>query len=204
MALNTSQLFIKRLMDILFSSIGLIVLFPLLLVISLIIKLESKGPFLFIQERVGKDNKNFNIFKFRTMYVGSERKGLLTIGDHDPRVTRIGYILRKYKLDEFPQLLNVLLGSMSFVGPRPEVRKYVNLYSQEDLIILSVRPGITSNASIIYRHEVELLRLADNPEEFYAHTILPEKLKLYHNYIENQDLTLDAQIIFKTILVVFK
>ena len=204
MALNTSQLFIKRLMDILFSSIGLIVLFPLLLVISLIIKLESKGQFLFIQERVGKDNKNFNIFKFRTMYVGSERKGLLTIGDHDPRVTRIGYILRKYKLDEFPQLLNVLLGSMSFVGPRPEVRKYVNLYSQEDLIILSVRPGITSNASIIYRHEVELLRLADNPEEFYAHTILPEKLKLYHNYIENQDLTLDAQIIFKTILVVFK
>ncbi|HPF97310.1 MAG: sugar transferase [Mangrovimonas sp.] len=204
MALNTSQLFIKRLMDILFSSIGLIVLFPLLLVISLIIKLESKGPFLFIQERVGKDNKNFNIFKFRTMYVGSERKGLLTIGDHDPRVTRIGYILRKYKLDEFPQLLNVLLGSMSFVGPRPEVRKYVNLYSQEDLIILSVRPGITSNASIIYRHEVELLRLADNPEEFYAHTILPEKLKLYHNYIENQDLMLDAQIIFKTILVVFK
>ncbi|MCB0427998.1 MAG: sugar transferase [Mangrovimonas sp.] len=204
MALNTSQLFIKRLMDILFSSIGLIVLFPLLLVISLIIKLESKGPFLFIQERVGKDNKNFNIFKFRTMYVGSERKGLLTIGDHDPRVTRIGYILRKYKLDEFPQLLNVLLGSMSFVGPRPEVRKYVNLYSREDLIILSVRPGITSNASIIYRHEVELLRLADNPEEFYAHTILPEKLKLYHNYIENQDLTLDAQIIFKTILVVFK
>ncbi len=204
MALNTSQLFIKRLMDILFSSIGLIVLFPLLLVISLIIKLESKGPFLFIQERVGKDNKNFNIFKFRTMYVGSERKGLLTIGDHDPRVTRIGYILRKYKLDEFPQLLNVLLGSMSFVGPRPEVRKYVNLYSQEDLIILSVRPGITSNASIIYRHEVELLRLADNPEEFYALTILPEKLKLYHNYIENQDLTLDAQIIFKTILVVFK
>jgi len=191
-------------MDILFSSIGLIVLFPLLLVISLIIKLESKGPFLFIQERVGKDNKNFNIFKFRTMYVGSERKGLLTIGDHDPRVTRIGYILRKYKLDEFPQLLNVLLGSMSFVGPRPEVRKYVNLYSQEDLIILSVRPGITSNASIIYRHEVELLRLADNPEEFYAHTILPEKLKLYHNYIENQDLMLDAQIIFKTILVVFK
>lgn len=191
-------------MDILFSSIGLIVLFPLLLVISLIIKLESKGPFLFIQERVGKDNKNFNIFKFRTMYVGSERKGLLTIGDHDPRVTRIGYILRKYKLDEFPQLLNVLLGSMSFVGPRPEVRKYVNLYSQEDLIILSVRPGITSNASIIYRHEVELLRLADNPEEFYALTILPEKLKLYHNYIENQDLTLDAQIIFKTILVVFK
>ncbi|MEZ4975518.1 MAG: sugar transferase [Flavobacteriaceae bacterium] len=204
MALNTSQLFIKRLMDILFSSIGLIVLFPLLLVISLIIKLESKGPFLFIQERVGKDNKNFNIFKFRTMYVGSERKGLLTIGDHDPRVTRIGYILRKYKLDEFPQLLNVLLGSMSFVGPRPEVRKYVNLYSQEDLIILSVKPGITSNASIIYRHEVELLRLADNPEEFYAHTILPEKLKLYHNYIENQDLMLDAQIIFKTILVVFK
>ncbi|MCB0436365.1 MAG: sugar transferase [Mangrovimonas sp.] len=204
MALNTSQLFIKRLMDILFSSIGLIVLFPLLLVISLIIKLESKGPFLFIQERVGKDNKNFNIFKFRTMYVGSERKGLLTIGDHDPRVTRIGYILRKYKLDEFPQLLNVLLGSMSFVGPRPEVRKYVNLYSREDLIILSVRPGITSNASIIYRHEVELLRLADNPEEFYAHTILPEKLKLYHNYIENQDLMLDAQIIFKTILVVFK
>lgn len=195
---------IKRSFDIVFSLLGLILLSPLLLFITVLIKLESKGSSLFIQNRVGKGNKDFDVFKFRTMYVGSEKKGLLTIGDHDPRVTKVGYFLRKYKIDELPQLINVFLGSMSFVGPRPEVRKYVDFYSTYDLKVLSAKPGITSNASIIFRHEVELLKLAGNPEEYYVGTILPQKLKLYHEYLEKQSFYFDMQIILKTILVVFK
>ena len=154
---------IKRLFDIIFSLIGLILLLPLLLIIAILLKLESKGPVFYKQVRVGFNSTNFKIFKFRTMFVGSDKKGLLTLGDRDPRVTNIGFFLRKYKLDELPQLINVFIGNMSFVGPRPEVRKYVDLYSESDLEILSVKPGITDYASIVFRDEAQLLKDTDNP-----------------------------------------
>lgn len=190
---------IKRVFDIVFSLIGLIILLPLLLIIALLIKLESKGPVFYMQTRVGQHNKDFKIFKYRTMFVGSDKKGLLTLGDRDPRVTKIGFFLRKYKLDELPQLINVLLGSMSFVGPRPEVRKYVDFYSEEDLKVLRLKPGITDFASIEYRDEAELLKTAENPEAFYIETILPEKLKLHKKYVNSQGLWTDFKIILKTI-----
>jgi len=190
---------IKRVFDIVFSLIGLIILLPLLLIIALLIKLESKGPVFYMQTRVGQHNKDFKIFKYRTMFVGSDKKGLLTLGDKDPRVTKIGFFLRKYKLDELPQLINVLLGSMSFVGPRPEVRKYVDFYSEEDLKVLRLKPGITDFASIEYRDEAELLKTAEDPEAFYIETILPEKLKLHKKYINSQGLWTDFKIILKTI-----
>jgi len=174
---------LKRLFDIIFALIGLISLSPILVIISLLILLDSKGPVLFNQVRVGLNNKDFKIFKFRTMRLGSDKLGLLTVGDKDPRITRIGYFLRKYKLDEFPQLFNVLIGNMSFVGPRPEVRKYVNLYSKEDLEILNVKPGITDYASIKYRNEVELIKQIDNPEKIYIEEIMPEKILICLNQL---------------------
>ncbi|WP_191859623.1 sugar transferase [Hanstruepera ponticola] len=193
---------IKRLFDIVFSLIGLILLLPLLLIIALIIIVESKGSVFYKQVRVGKDNTNFKIFKFRTMFVGSDKKGLLTVGNKDPRVTITGYFLRKYKLDELPQLINVLLGNMSFVGPRPEVRHYVNFYSKDDLIILTVKPGITDYASIYFRNEVEILKASDNPEKLYIEQILPKKIALNKQYIENNSLFTDIKIILKTILTI--
>ena len=193
---------IKRLFDIVFSLIGLILLLPLLLIIALIIKVESKGSVFYKQVRVGKNNTNFKIFKFRTMFIGSDKKGLLTVGNKDPRVTKTGYFLRKYKLDELPQLINVLLGNMSFVGPRPEVRHYVNFYSKDDLIILTVKPGITDYASIYFRNEVEILKASDNPEKLYIEQILPKKIALNKQYIENNSLFTDIKIILKTILTI--
>lgn len=190
---------LKRLFDIIFSSLGLILLLPLLLVIALILKLESEGAVFYKQVRVGKGNLDFKIFKFRTMFIGSDKKGLLTVGDRDPRVTNTGFFLRKYKLDELPQLINVFLGSMSFVGPRPEVRHYVNYYSADDMQILSVKPGITDYASIIFRDEAELLKTAENPEELYINTILPQKIALNKKYIESASLLVDFKIIIKTI-----
>lgn len=193
---------VKRSFDIIFSSLGLILFLPLLLIIAFLIKLESQGPIFFRQSRVGKNNKDFKIFKFRTMFIGSDKKGLLTVGNRDPRVTKVGYFLRKYKLDELPQLINVLLGNMSFVGPRPEVRHYVNFYSESDLKILSVKPGITDYASIHFRNEVELLRESENPEKFYIEHILPEKIALNNKYIEQNSLLIDIKIIFKTLLTI--
>lgn len=193
---------IKRIFDIIFSFFGLILLLPLLLIVALLIKLESKGPLFYLQTRVGRHNKDFEIFKFRTMFVGSDKKGLLTLGDRDPRVTKIGYFLRKYKLDELPQLINVLIGNMSFVGPRPEVRKYVNYYSHADLIVLNAKPGITDYASIIYRDEAELLKEANNPELFYIENILPKKLELNKKYINSPGLFTDLKIILKTIQII--
>lgn len=190
---------LKRLFDIAFSLLGLILLLPLLIVVALILKLESKGPIFYNQVRVGKGNSDFKIFKFRTMYTGSDKKGLLTVGDKDPRVTRFGYILRKYKLDELPQLINVFMGTMSFVGPRPEVRHYVNYYSVEDLEILSIKPGITDYASIVFRNEAELLKTAKNPEHLYINTILPQKIALNKKYITSPGLLIDLKIITKTI-----
>tara|TARA_R110000868_G_scaffold82992_3_gene234401 strand:+ start:4724 stop:5272 length:549 start_codon:yes stop_codon:yes gene_type:complete len=173
---------------------------PVLLIIAIIIKLDSKGSTLFIQPRVGKNNKDFNIFKFRTMYVESDKKGLLTLGNHDSRITKVGYFLRRYKIDEFPQLLNILIGHMSFVGPRPELRKYVNYYKEDDMIIFSVRPGITGLASIEYRNEVELLKAADDPEQYFVHTIIPEKLKLNKRYIKNKNFFFDLKLMIITVV----
>lgn len=196
---------IKRSFDLIFSIIGLTFLFPVLTIIALIIKIDSKGPVFFIQPRVGKDNKNFDIFKFRTMRIKSESEGLLTLGNHDSRITKVGYFLRRYKIDEFPQLLNILKGDMSFVGPRPDLREYVNHYKPEDYIIFTVRPGITGLASIHYRNEVELLKAADNPEEYYIKTIIPDKLRYNKIYIENHNFFFDLKLIFITVLrVLFK
>jgi len=189
----------KRIFDIVFSCLGLILLAPVLVVLAIIIKLDSKGPVLFIQPRVGLNNKDFNIFKFRTMQMESDKKGLLTLGNKDSRITKVGYFLRRYKIDEFPQLLNIVIGDMSFVGPRPELRKYVNYYPQEDLSVLSVRPGITGLASIEFRNEVELLKAAKDPETYFIESIIPEKLKLNKLYIEKRSFWLDLKLIIITI-----
>jgi len=192
----------KRLFDITFSLLGLILIFPILLLIALIIKLDSKGPILFIQGRVGKNNKDFKIFKFRTMRIQSDKKGLLTLGNKDSRITKIGYFLRRYKIDEFPQLFNILKGDMSFVGPRPELRYYVNFYNEDDMKIFKVRPGITGLASLKYRNEVELLKAAEDPETFFIETIIPDKLKYNKEYIKRQNFFFDLKLIGLTIIKV--
>lgn len=175
-------------------------LFPLFVILSILIVLDSKGGIFYRQVRVGKNNKDFKILKFRTMYSDSDKKGLLTIGNKDNRITRSGYYLRKYKLDELPQLFNVLKGEMSFVGPRPEVRKYVDLYDETQKKVLQVKPGITDYASIEYRNENEILSKSNNPEQTYINEIMPAKLKLNLKYIEDQSLLTDIKIIIKTII----
>lgn len=187
-----------RFFDILFSAIGLLILSPLLLIIALLIKISSKGPVLYKQSRVGLLNIDFLVWKFRTMKVNSDKNGLLTVGGRDPRITGIGYYLRKYKLDELPQLFNVLFGTMSIVGPRPEVRKYVDLYTSEQQKVLSVRPGITDWASIIYRDENVILEKSEDPERDYIHLILPDKIKYNLIYIGNQSAKEYFKIIFNT------
>lgn len=186
-------------MDIFFSLIGLILLFPLFLIIGLIIILDSKGGVFYKQTRVGKDGKDFKLFKFRSMAVGSDQKGLLTVGGNDSRITKPGYFIRKYKIDELPQLINVFIGDMSLVGPRPEVRKYVDLYNQEQQKVLSVKPGITDYASIAYINENEVLGKSSNPEKNYIEEVMPSKLKLNLKYIEEKSVITDIKIIFKTI-----
>ena len=193
---------LKRLFDVVFSVTGLILLFPILLLISIIIKLDSKGPVLFIQGRVGKNNSDFSIYKFRTMRVQSDKKGLLTLGNNDSRITKMGYFLRRYKIDEFPQLINILKGDMSFVGPRPELRYYVNFYNKDDMKIFKVRPGITGLASLKYRNEVELLKAAKDPEEFFIKTIIPDKLKYNKEYISKRNFFFDLKLIGLTIVKV--
>jgi len=190
----------KRLFDIFFSLFGIIILSPILLLICLLIIIDSKGGIFFKQIRVGKGNKDFNIFKFRTMKTDSEKKGFLTIGNKDNRITKVGYYLRKYKLDEFPQLINVLKGDMSIVGPRPEVRKYVDMYNEQQLKVLSVRPGLTDFASIEYMNESELLSKSDKPEETYISEIMPAKLSINLIYIEKKSFLTDCIIIIKTII----
>lgn len=189
----------KRLFDIFFSLIGLLVLFIPFIIISIIIVLDSRGGIFYKQTRVGKDGIDFSLLKFRSMATGSDKSGLLTVGGRDSRITKIGYSLRKYKIDELPQLINVLAGDMSLVGPRPEVRKYVELYNLEQKKVLSVKPGITDYASIEYSNENELLGKAENPEEVYINEIMPAKLKLNLKYIEEQGLGTDFKIIFRTI-----
>jgi lipopolysaccharide/colanic/teichoic acid biosynthesis glycosyltransferase len=190
----------KRLFDIVMSFIGLILLSPIFLVIAIWIKLDSKGPVFYKQTRVGKDGKDFKIFKFRSMRQGSDKQGLITVGGRDPRVTNSGYYIRKYKLDEFPQLINVFLGDMSIVGPRPEVRKYVDLYTEEQLKVLSVRPGITDIASIKYRNENELLEKAEDADKMYIEIIMPDKLKYNLEYINKKSFIYDVRLIFVTLL----
>ncbi len=190
----------KRLFDIFFSVTGIVCSSPVLLVIWVLIRLESKGPAIFRQMRVGLNNTDFVLYKFRSMYLQSEKSGQLTIGMRDSRITNIGYFLRRFKLDELPQLFNVLNGTMSFVGPRPEVRKYVNHYNAEQMRVLSVKPGITDYASLKYYKENELLGNAANPEKEYIEVIMPEKLALNLQYINNNSLIGDTYIIMQTVV----
>ena len=190
---------LKRFFDIVCSLAGILILLPFFILISLFVILDSRGGVFYRQVRVGKNNKDFFLLKFRTMQTGADKKGLLTVGSKDSRVTRMGYYLRKYKLDELPQLFNVLFGSMSLVGPRPEVRKYVDLYNNEQQQVLSVKPGITDYASIEYANENEILAKAENPEQTYINEIMPHKLLLNLKYIKEQGFVTDIKIIFRTI-----
>jgi len=195
---------LKRTFDILFSGIGLLLLFPLFLCIMVATAVSSKGGVFYKQKRIGLNGKPFRILKFRTMYVGSDKKGLLTVGKKDSRVTSVGYYLRKSKLDELPQLINVFIGDMSLVGPRPEVPKYVDLYSTEDKKVLLVRPGITDYASIQFRNENELLAKSDNPEKTYIEEIMPLKLALNKKYITDKNFFNDIKIILGTLKVILR
>ena len=194
----------KRIFDIVASGLGLIVLSPLFLVLAIWIKLDSKGPVFYRQVRVGYKNKDLRIFKFRSMRVGADKGSLVTIGGHDPRVTRSGYFIRKFKFDELPQLINVYLGDMSLVGPRPEVRHYVDYWTPEQMHVLDVRPGITDPASIKFRNENELMEKAEDPEKYYIEVIMQEKIKLYLEYVEKHSFFYDLGLIFKTFWVIVK
>ena len=194
----------KRLFDIVASGLGLIVFCPLFLILAIWIKLDSKGPVFYRQVRVGYKNKDFRIFKFRSMRVGADKGSLVTIGGHDPRVTRSGYFIRKFKFDELPQLINVFLGDMSLVGPRPEVRHYVDYWTPEQMHVLDVRPGITDPASIKFRNENELMEKAEDPEKYYIEVIMQEKIKLYLEYVEKHSFFYDLGLIFKTFWVIVK
>lgn len=189
----------KRLFDIFASGLGLICLSPLFSVLAVWIKCDSKGPVFYRQVRVGKDNRDFRIFKFRSMRPDSDKGRLITVGGHDPRVTRSGYYIRKYKLDELPQLINVFIGDMSLVGPRPEVRKYVDMYSPEQMRVLDVRPGITSLASLRYRNENEVLAMAEDPDKAYVEQVMPDKLRIDLEYVEKASLWTDIRLIFSTL-----
>jgi lipopolysaccharide/colanic/teichoic acid biosynthesis glycosyltransferase len=193
-----------RFFDLLFSFIGLILLLPFFLIIGIILVIYSRGGIFFIQERVGKNNRNFRLIKFRTMVSDADKQGGLTVGARDSRITRIGFLLRKYKLDELPQLINVLKGEMSLVGPRPELRKYVDLYSEEQKKVLAIRPGITDIASLEYIDENEILGTSANPEQTYIEQILPAKLELNRKFLENRRLGNYFRIIGLTIKKIFR
>lgn len=187
-----------RFFDILFSIIGLVLLSPLFTVLYLLIRIESQGGGFYSQERIGKNGKPFKLIKFRSMRIGSDKKGLITIGEKDNRITKTGFILRKYKLDELPQLWNVFIGDMSLVGPRPEVKKYTDLYTEEQKQVLQVRPGITDWASIKYVDENKILGESKDPDEAYVNLIMPNKIKLNMVYIQHQTLGEYFKIIFTT------
>ncbi len=178
---------------------GLIILSPILFFIAVAIKINSKGPVFYRQVRVGKNNKDFRIFKFRSMYVDADKKGLLTVRGKDNRITPIGYYIRKYKIDELAQLINVFIGDMSLVGPRPEVRKYVDMYNSKQMHVLDVRPGITDPASIKYKNENDILAKQENPEQYYIDVIMPEKLDINLSYLAKRNFFSDIRMIFKTI-----
>lgn len=197
------QLRWKRAFDISFSMMGLLVLSPLFLIVMGIIKLDSSGPIFFTQKRIGKDAKPFYILKFRTMVVDAQKLGMqITVG-RDKRITKVGHVLRKYKIDELPQLVNVLKGDMSFVGPRPEVSKYVKLYSPKERNVLKIRPGITDLASIEYRDENNILSQAEHPEAMYINHIMVKKLELNYIYLRKISLLYDIKLIAITCMKVF-
>ncbi|MBI4931492.1 MAG: sugar transferase [Bacteroidetes bacterium] len=193
----------KRLFDIIFSFIGIIILLPFFFVFALLIIADSGFPVFYYQKRVGKNGIDFLLMKFRTMKKDADKQGLLTVGEKDSRITNIGFFLRNYKLDELPQLFNVLLGDMSLVGPRPEVRKYVEMYTEEQKKVLTIKPGITDYASIEYSNENEIIARSENPEELYIEEIMPAKLKLNLKYISEQNFAADLKIILKTIAKIF-
>ena len=188
----------KRIFDILFSSFILLCFLPIGLIISFLIVFGSPGGIFYRQERIGKGGKPFLILKFRSMRTDSDAKGKLTVGMRDPRITSIGYFIRKYKLDEFPQFINVLKGEMSVVGPRPEVKEYVVLYNEDQRKVLQVKPGITDYASLYYFKENELLAQSVDPQKTYIEEIMPAKLKLNEKYLENPTVFHDLKIIFLT------
>ena len=194
----------KRIFDIFVSSLAIILFLPIFLIISLLIAIDSKGDILYSQTRVGKNNIDFSLLKFRTMRMDSDNNGLLTIGNKDSRITRVGYYLRKSKIDEFPQLINIIKGEMSIVGPRPEVRKYVNMYNETQKQVLSVRPGLTDYASLTYINESEMLAREKEPEKAYIAKIMPHKIEMNLQYIQNHTLLDDFKIIYKTINLLSK
>ena len=194
----------KRVLDIAVSLTGLICLLPLMLWVGLLIKLDSAGPIFFKQERLGRGFRPFRILKFRTMIVDAQSKGKLITSAEDPRVTRIGRTLRKLKVDELPQLINVLKGDMSLVGPRPEVPRYVRVFQTDYEEILKVRPGITDLASLKYRNEEALLGGFDDPEEEYVKRVLPDKIKLAKDYLERSSFYFDLRLILKTVMKLFE
>jgi lipopolysaccharide/colanic/teichoic acid biosynthesis glycosyltransferase len=195
---------IKRVFDIFFSLIVLAILSPILFVVVLLILSDSKGGAFFHQIRVGKDGKEFRLHKFRTMKPASENSGQLTVGMRDSRITKVGYYLRKSKLDEMPQLWNILVGEMSVVGPRPEVPKYVAMYSEQQRQVLCVKPGLTDYASIKYVKENEILEKSSNPEQTYIDEIMPEKLALNIQYMQEKSMLVDLKIIFNTIIAILR
>ena len=194
----------KRIFDLFFSFLGILFLLPIYIIIAILIKIDSNGDILYKQERIGKNGIPFYVLKYRTMIPNAFSKGALTVGSRDPRVTNIGFYLRKYKLDELPQLFNVFLGEMSFVGPRPEVKKYTDLYNAEQKKVLSVAPGITDYASIKFRNENDLLSESDDPEKLYIDQIMPEKLNLNLKYINDNNVFKDIKIIFNTFYTIIK
>src|SRR5574344_2322740 len=191
----------KRFFDFTSSLLGLILLSPIFIFVGIAISFSSNGGIFYKQKRVGKGNKDFTLYKFRSMIIGADAKGLLSVGKDgkDPRVTKIGYIIRKCKIDELPQLFNVLKGDMSLVGPRPEVRKYVLLYTPEQKQVLNVRPGITDVASIAFANENDILSKHYNPEQYYIDVIMPKKIEMNLEYIAHRSLCKDIKIILRTL-----
>jgi len=195
---------VKRLVDFLVCVVGLVFLIPFFMLIGIMVKSDSPGPVFYLQERVGRNRKLFKLFKFRTMHVHADKLTAITVGARDPRITRVGIYLRKYKVDELPQLINVLKGEMSLVGPRPELEKFVKLYDEQQLMVLDVKPGITDYASIQFRNENELLEGKADPVGFYIREIMPVKLKLNLTYIREQSIWVDLKVIFRTVFLIFK
>jgi lipopolysaccharide/colanic/teichoic acid biosynthesis glycosyltransferase len=194
----------KRLFDIVFSLTGLMVLFPVFLAIAILIKREDGGPVFYRGVRVGRYDKPFRIFKFRTMVIDAEKKGGSSTADDDPRITKVGRSLRKYKLDELPQLINVLKGEMSFVGPRPEIQHYVDMFTEKERFILSVKPGITDWASLWNPAEGAVLAGSPDPEKTYMDKIRPEKIRLQLKYVRERSFWIDLEIIAQTLLTILK
>lgn len=195
---------LKRIFDIFFALFALLLFLPFGLILALIISLESRGGVFYKQERIGQFGKPFKLLKFRSMKTGSDKKGLLTVGMNDSRITKSGHFIRKFKLDEMPQFINVLKGDMSIVGPRPEVKKYVDLYTEEQKSILNVKPGITDYASLEYFKENEILGRADDPEKTYISEILPNKLTINERYLKNPSILVDIKIIIRTFLKIIR